>query len=66
MGRLFGWTGPDQGATDYAHVGKSGREIGADLREVAAETRKRTNNRCDTEDQQARTANLREARGRLN
>lgn len=46
--------------------GKDRRELDNELREVAAETRKRTNNRADTEDQEARANNLRETRGRLN
>ncbi|OLT22931.1 hypothetical protein BJF78_32705 [Pseudonocardia sp. CNS-139] len=68
MGKRFlSWSGPNDGdATDYAHVGKDGRQMDAELRETSAETRQRTNNGLDTEDQDWRTKNLHEARGRLN
>jgi hypothetical protein len=46
--------------------GKDRSQLNAEVREVAAETRKRTNNRLDCNDQQWREKNLREARGRLN
>jgi hypothetical protein len=47
-------------------VGRGRREITDDLRELSAETRKRTNNKLPTEDQAARRRNLRDARSRLN
>jgi hypothetical protein len=47
-------------------LGKSPRECADELREVAAETRRRTVNRNDTDDQQWRAKNLRDARGQAN
>lgn len=64
--RLFGWPGPTDRATDYAEVGKTATQISAELREVEGETIKRKVNGLTTEDQDARTANLTEAMGRLN
>ncbi|MEV6832858.1 hypothetical protein [Amycolatopsis sp. NPDC051102] len=56
--------------SDFFHVnpqiGKNAAQLDSEIREVAAETRKRVLNHNDTEDQEARTHFLREARGRLN
>jgi hypothetical protein len=49
-----------------AEYGKDRDQLTDEIREVNAETRKRTNNRVDLEDQQWRHRNLREARDRLN
>lgn len=49
-----------------AEYGKDRDQLTDEIREVNAETRKRTNNRVDTDDQQWRHRNLREARDRLN
>lgn len=49
-----------------AEYGKDRDQLTDEIREVNAETRKRTNNRVDTDDQQWRSRNLREARDRLN
>lgn len=46
--------------------GKSPVELAAELRQVAAETRKRVVNNTNTEDQDARVAHLRDARGSVN
>lgn len=47
-------------------IGKTVKEVRSELREVAAETRKRVVNHNDTEDQDAHTKNLREAGGSNN
>jgi hypothetical protein len=51
---------------DNPQIGKTARQLDTELREVAAETRRRVNNNCDTEDQQWRTHFLRDARGQVN
>jgi len=47
-------------------LGKDVKTVKAELREVAVDTRKRTVNNNDTEDEAARTTNLREAGGSNN
>lgn len=47
-------------------VSKSAKDLDAERREASADLRKRTNNRVDTEDQQARLKNARDARGQRN
>jgi hypothetical protein len=54
---LFSYT-----VTGERELTKSNRQLENEIREVSAETRKRTNNRLDCEDQDARTQNLRDAR----
>ena len=51
---------------DNPEIGKSARRCDAELGEVAAETRKRRVNNNDTDDQQWRARNLRDARGQNN
>lgn len=46
--------------------GKDRRRLDAEIAEVTAETRKRQANGLDTDDQDHRDRNLREARGRIN
>lgn len=46
--------------------GKNHRQLTSEISEVTAETRKRQANGMDTDDQQWREHNLREARGRIN
>jgi hypothetical protein len=47
-------------------IGKSAKQIDAELDEVVEETMIRQANKLDVEDQAAREANLREARGQNN
>jgi hypothetical protein len=47
-------------------VSKSAKDLDAERREASADLRKRSNNRVDTEDQQARLKNARDARGQRN
>lgn len=46
--------------------GKGRGQLTGEVREVNAETRKRSNNGLDCEDQNWRSSNLQEARSRLN
>jgi hypothetical protein len=62
--KLFG-----KDTTDFVpntQVSKSARELDNERREASADLRKRSNNRVDTEDQQARLNNARNARGGRN
>lgn len=54
------------GFSPNGQIGKGSRELAADAREANTEARKRTNNGLDTDDQEWRTRNSHEARGRLN
>lgn len=47
-------------------VSRSASDLDNERREASADLRKRSNNRVNTEDQQARLNNAREARGRRN
>jgi hypothetical protein len=46
--------------------GKNRQQLSGEIADVTSETRKRQANGLDTEDQQCREHNLREARGRIN
>jgi hypothetical protein len=62
--KLFG-----KATTDFVpntQVSKSAKDLDNERREASADLRKRTNNRVDTEDQQARLKNARDARGQRN
>lgn len=62
----WGGTPDDDQPTDYGHIGKSSRQMSRELCDAAADLSKRRINGLDTEDQEARLRNVREARGRLN
>jgi len=55
-----------RGFITNGETGKTPSQCSTELREVAAETRRRAVNHNTTEDQQWRARNLRDARGQVN